>query len=1110
LPLLQVFRAAWGIVVQRSSADWLMVVAAWLVILSATTLLSAGVIYGDAASVSGLQRALLDAPATEANIQVRTRREPDASAPAIERAITSDLRSALGSTGGDVLRLARSESFGLPGQRQVSRLVVFGSYEGIERHAELVAGSWPASAADGPVEAALSEPAAAQLGLALGDRLQVASRTDPTHTVDAAVVGIYRVARREDPYWWGDQLELDGAATSGSFTTLGPLVVTRDDLMGRVIAGKAELTWRVFPAFDRISLADATRLRGAVDGLDEQLAAEVGDFRYVRVATKLGAILGGLERSLLVSRTGVLVLTAQLAVLAGYALVLVAGLLIERRRIETALLRSRGAGALHVAAMGLMEASLLVIPAALLGPWLAAAVLRAFNVVGPLAAVGLTLEPRVGDLAMLAAAAAALGCLLALVVPLLVSVSPLADVRRAVGRQGRRGLAQRIGLDLALVVLAGIGIWQLRRYAAPLTRSLQGSLGLDPLLVAAPAIGLLAGALLALRIVPLLAELVESFLSRRRGLVGALGSRQLARRPLRYSRSALLLMLAASLAVFAAAYSGTWLQSQQDQADYRVGADLRVEPWSHGQLLGWGLADAYGRLPGVGKAMGVVRQSFDISGAPGSGQLLAFAPDLARQVVTFRADLADEPFGDLLAGLKGAAPAPQLAKLDGGPQRLAIDLDVALRAVGDEAYPNPIPPRWPGLGTAVLARDANGLLHRFVGTPATFDGGRQRSVVSLTARLPDGTLVRPAYPLAVVAIELAATLPVDAAAVGFFELEGVASSAAPDGDDWRPVTLATDGGAQLVRRTSEGLDPNGAVPVASGSRPRIEVSQVGGLAGPGKVMYSLQPTQLAALARAPLPAIVSDRFLERTGSHIGDTLAVGSLSRRRPIEIVGSVHAFPTVDPARPVVIIDAAALALNAYATDAETSFVGEWWLTVTEGRSAEVARALGGHPYDSEQVDARREIARASQTDPVAVGIIGALSLGAVAAIVFATIGFVVSAAAGARERLPEFALLRALGLSPRQLSAWLSLESAFLLTVGVLSGIGLGLLLAWLVLPFVTLTSDAAVVNPPLRVMVPWGVIGVLLAIAAGAVLLSVLALGGLLRRVGLGSTLRLGDE
>ena len=41
-------------------------------------------------------------------------------------------------------------------------------------------------------------------------------------------------------------------------------------------------------------------------------------------------------------------------------------------------------------------------------------------------------------------------------------------------------------------------------------------------------------------------------------------------------------------------------------------------------------------------------------------------------------------------------------------------------------------------------------------------------------------------------------------------------------------------------------------------------------------------------------------------------------------------------------------------------------------------------------------------------------------------------------------------------RQLSLWLSIESIFLLGVGLAAGFALGFLLAWLVLPFATLTQ------------------------------------------------------
>ena len=49
------------------------------------------------------------------------------------------------------------------------------------------------------------------------------------------------------------------------------------------------------------------------------------------------------------------------------------------------------------------------------------------------------------------------------------------------------------------------------------------------------------------------------------------------------------------------------------------------------------------------------------------------------------------------------------------------------------------------------------------------------------------------------------------------------------------------------------------------------------------------------------------------------------------------------------------------------------------------------------------------------------------------FAAIGFLVSATISTNERRGEFALLRALGLSDRQLTLWLALENTFLLAAG-----------------------------------------------------------------------------
>ena len=65
---------------------------------------------------------------------------------------------------------------------------------------------------------------------------------------------------------------------------------------------------------------------------------------HVNVTTDLPAILATAERSLLVSRTGVVLLSVQLVVLAVYAVLLSASLLTEHRQGGNAMLRSRGAG----------------------------------------------------------------------------------------------------------------------------------------------------------------------------------------------------------------------------------------------------------------------------------------------------------------------------------------------------------------------------------------------------------------------------------------------------------------------------------------------------------------------------------------------------------------------------------------------------------------------------------------------------------------------------------------------------------------------------------------------------------------------------------------------
>ena len=145
----------------------------------------------------------------------------------------------------------------------------------------------------------------------------------------------------------------------------------------------------------------------------------------------------------------------------------------------------------------------------------------------------------------------------------------------------------------------------------------------------------------------------------------------------------------------------------------------------------------------------------------------------------------------------------------------------------------------------------------------------------------------------------------------------------------------------------------------------------------------------------------------------------------------------------------------------------------------------------------------------DPVALGISGALSLGFVAAAVFAVVGFAVSAAVSTSERTTEFAVLRSLGLSSRQLSAWLALEGGITVLLALVGGVLLGGLVAWLVLPFVSLAGEGGRPFPEVVVELPWEAVALL---AGGMLVVLALVVGAqllLLKRLALAPALRAGE-
>jgi hypothetical protein len=264
------------------------------------------------------------------------------------------------------------------------------------------------------------------------------------------------------------------------------------------------------------------------------------------------------------------------------------------------------------------------------------------------------------------------------------------------------------------------------------------------------------------------------------------------------------------------------------------------------------------------------------------------------------------------------------------------------------------------------------------------------------------------------------------------------------------------------------------------------------------------------LASARLPVVVNRAFLDATASRVGDAVTARVGGRVRTLEIVGVLESFPTTDAAQPQAIADLSTLGLLAFADSQSVSTPLEWWIATEPGAGSSVEAALRDGPYVRGEIASREGRARTLSADPVALGIIGALSLGFVVAGLFAVIGLTVSAGVSARQRRTEFALLRALGLSSGQLSGWLWLENAGVVVVSLAAGTGLGLLIGWVVLPFVTVTQEAAAPFPPPVVQTPWLSIGLLVVVSTLALGVTVVVLATILRRIGIGSVLRMGED
>jgi ABC-type antimicrobial peptide transport system permease subunit len=981
------------------------------------------------------------------------------------------------------------------------------SLQGIRGQATLTAGKWPGLPHHGgPLPVALPAAVASQLHLTLGSVLT--GTPQPTGApISLQVTGLFRATNPASLYWELDQLPSSGisvqhssVSTAGqsepvTYVSYGPAVVNPAAFGGTLAATQA--SWLVLPQAPAMARGNIEALAVGTSQAVSQLTVVLPE--GLQVTSGLPQILDGVASTIVLARSLFTIAALELLLVAGAGLVLAARLLASLREDESALLRARGAARRQVVRPVLAEAVVLGAAAGLVG------VLAGTRLAGALAGLGnLHLDGYQGHgitpLAWLWALAVLLLCAAVMAWPALHTLTPgAARLRR--GRQARLAGIAWAGGDLALVALAGVAVWQLRGYSA-VAHPATGSLGIDPVVAIAPALALTGLALIPLRGLPLLARLADQATDHERRLAAAMVSWQIARRPIRQAGPALLVVLATATTTLALAGYASWRQSAADQATFAVGSDVQVD--SAGGLPP-GATKAITGAPGVTAAT-----SASVVGIGDGAQLIALDTSTAGKTILLRPDLSPLPLDTLwqritprLPGLALPGPADRLeliAALGAGPHTSAAALQTGVGSV---------------TVTAVI-QDSTGATYPIPATGTLPADGRAQALVFA---LPGPRLA--SYPLRLAGLTLSYELPPydpaspTSAPAASLSVESFAVAKTARGPFARPFDRGDalagwdyTGSAQHVPTGPQGAFL--AIPPSDGSPPSI-TGWHGAAGGAQRLQFNtghdpslsvmayadLSPGVLTArvtLTAAPpdqaVRAIATAGYLAAHRLGIGSTTSASVSGFPVTFQIVASVARFPTVFGPNRALIADFADINDELIANQAQPLPVTRWWLSTAGGRVPRLPAGLGL------SVTSRASQQAALVNDPLLKAPRQVMLAVGAAAVLLGMFGFSVSVAGSLRSRRTQSAVFAALGVGQNAQAGQLCLEQCAISVPAAAAGLLAGIGLAQLLVPAITLTTDAALPVPSALAIVPLGP-AVALALVTAAVPAAVAALSVLRR-------------
>ncbi|MPZ48732.1 MAG: FtsX-like permease family protein [Dehalococcoidia bacterium] len=1000
---------------------------------------------------------------------------------------------------------------------------------GIDTHIRVTEGRFPTDIAAAPagsppaIEVAIGADTARRLNLSIGQRFDLhpfwALEGAP---LPATIVGFVEPIDLDEPYWRG-QTDLFSFPTD-RWETL-PFFITEATFFDAVVAYLPTMTSDfsgfVYLDTSRVDARNAESVRVSLLAFKDQLETTIP---RTLVETVLPGILESYDEKLFFTRIPLLVLVLQIAGIVLYYLFMVSTMLIERQASEIALLKSRGATTSQVMHIYAVEGLVILLLALGLGPPLAALVISLLGQTPPFADLsgGSNLSVRLTGAAYLWAAAGAVLAYATLLWPAYQATrSTVVQQRTSSARPPKQPVFTRYYLDPVLVGLGGLLFYQLNRRGSLVTNEIFGEQSVDPILLLTPAFFILTIGIVFLRLFPLVLRGLAWVVARAQGTAVLIGMWQLVRNPVHYSRLVLLLMLATAVGMFAASFGATLDRSYADRAGYESGSELRIHQIRRADISGPNdLAPGLAGQVAAEAASPVMRVSGSLGGNVfdrTNFTILGIEPETFTDVAFLRDDYASQSLGSML---------DTLAEDTQPGEPLLIPDDA--RWLGVWLNPTDLRGR---IGLELRARDATGRYLSFNLGPdngAELQPGWTFLLADLSRPASDTGVTPfvaspPQAPMTVVSLSVRFFTRVSAGG-GAMQLDNlIVSSEAPAGS-LASSRLVLDRERTLQpfaepRSLATFDDPAAWQPIG-GLTPQAlndEVRQIPGGAiemqwrpagSPQAGTHGLRPRA----EDRPLAVLASEAFLTDAGLAVGDTGNMFVNNSYIDVEIAGSYRLFPTLLDPRLESSLVANGERLQALINGnprAPLTYADEVWLKPGPDSLAQ-ARALLRDGSTIASLVSFEEIRAAQESDPlVAAGWEGILLISFAAILLLSALGFLIYSYLTAQKRTLEFAVLRTMGFSRRQIATVVGFEQVFVIGLGMAAGTVMGLRLGALMIRYMGVSETGGEVLPPMLLHVSWWTIGAAWLVLSAAFMVTIGIIVLLYSRLSLSRVLRIGE-